>query len=87
MPGRRPATDSELIADNRELQQRLHGQNQRRFEQRFDDIIKEAAKKNMVALKGYRSVGGVRASIYNAMPLEGCAALVQHMKDFAAKNG
>ena len=33
MPGRRPATDSELIADNRELQQRLHGQNQRRFEQ------------------------------------------------------
>ena len=38
-------------------------------------------------LKGHRSVGGMRASIYNAFPRAGCEALVQFMKDFAAKNG
>lgn len=56
-------------------------------EEKAELFIKEAAKKNMVALKGYRSVGGVRASIYNAMPAEGCQALAAHMKDFSAKNG
>ena len=38
-------------------------------------------------LKGHRSVGGIRASIYNAFPLEGVAALVSFMKDFERKNG
>jgi len=52
-----------------------------------DKFIKEAAAKDMVALKGYRTVGGIRASIYNGMPVEGCQALVTHMKEFAAKNG
>ncbi len=52
-------------------------------EELTEKFLKEAATKNMVALKGYRSVGGVRASIYNAMPLEGCQALAQHMRDFA----
>jgi len=37
-------------------------------------------------LKGHRSVGGMRASIYNAMPYEGVEALVAFMKDFAEKN-
>lgn len=55
-------------------------------EEKADLFIKEAAKKGMVALKGYRSVGGVRASIYNAMPTEGCQALATLMKEFAAKN-
>jgi phosphoserine aminotransferase len=52
-----------------------------------DVFIKDAAKLGMVALKGYRTVGGIRASIYNAMPVEGCAALAKFMKDFKAKNG
>lgn len=50
-----------------------------------DEFIKTAAKNGMVALKGYRTVGGIRASIYNAMPLEGCKALSQFMRDFASK--
>lgn len=47
----------------------------------------EAAKAGFVNIKGHRLVGGMRASIYNAMPTEGVAALVDFMKDFAAKNG
>ena len=39
------------------------------------------------ALKGHRSVGGMRASMYNAMPIEGTQALVDFMRDFAARNG
>jgi phosphoserine aminotransferase len=36
-------------------------------------------------LKGYRTVGGIRASLYNAMPVEGAKALAQFMNDFASK--
>lgn len=50
------------------------------------DFIKEAAKEKMVALKGHRSVGGMRASIYNAMPLAGVQKLVAFMKDFQARH-
>jgi phosphoserine aminotransferase len=46
----------------------------------------EAAKAGLVNLEGHRSVGGMRASIYNAMPPEGVDALVAFMKDFAARN-
>ena len=46
----------------------------------------EAAKEGLVNLKGHRSVGGMRASIYNAMPYEGVKALVAFMKKFAEKN-
>ena len=46
----------------------------------------EAAKAGMKNLKGHRSVGGMRASIYNAMPYEGVEALVTFMKKFAAEN-
>jgi phosphoserine aminotransferase len=56
-------------------------------EEKTEAFIKEAAKNGMVALKGYRTVGGIRASIYNAMPVEGCQALAQFMGDFAKKNG
>jgi phosphoserine aminotransferase len=52
-----------------------------------DAFIKGAAQQNMVALKGYRSVGGIRASIYNAMPVEGCQALADFMGEFARQNG
>ncbi|KAG2319206.1 hypothetical protein Bca4012_054532 [Brassica carinata] len=50
------------------------------------EFIKEAAKEGMVQLKGHRSVGGMRASIYNAMPLAGVEKLVAFMKDFQAKH-
>jgi phosphoserine aminotransferase len=50
-----------------------------------DEFVKTASKNQMVGLKGYRTVGGIRASIYNAMPVEGCKALAQFMKDFASK--
>ena len=56
-------------------------------EELTDKFIKEADKKRMVALKGYRTVGGIRASIYNAMPLAGCEALAAHMDEFAKANG
>ena len=46
----------------------------------------EAAKNGLKNLKGHRSVGGMRASIYNAMPYEGVEALVAFMKKFAAEN-
>ncbi len=54
-------------------------------EELTDEFIKTAAKQNMVGLKGYRTVGGIRASIYNAMPVEGAQSLAQFMKDFASK--
>ncbi len=54
-------------------------------EELTDEFIKTATKNGMMGLKGYRTVGGIRASIYNAMPMEGCQALAQFMKDFASK--
>ncbi|MDH4290354.1 MAG: 3-phosphoserine/phosphohydroxythreonine transaminase [Aquincola sp.] len=50
-------------------------------------FLKGAEAKGMVQLKGHRSVGGMRASIYNAMPIEGVQTLVAYMKEFEAKNG
>ena len=47
---------------------------------------REAEKAGLMNLKGHRSVGGMRASIYNAMPYEGVEKLVEFMKDFAEKN-
>jgi len=49
-------------------------------------FVKEAAAKGLVNLKGHRIVGGMRASIYNAMPMEGVKALVEFMKEFELKN-
>jgi len=48
-------------------------------------FLEEAAKQNLVTLKGHRSVGGMRASIYNAMPEAGVDALVKFMGDFSNK--
>ena len=50
-------------------------------------FLEEAAKQNLVTLKGHRSVGGMRASIYNAMPEAGVDALVKFMAEFAKKHG
>jgi len=49
-------------------------------------FITQAAEANLLSLKGHRSVGGCRASMYNAMPLAGAEALVAFMKSFRAKN-
>ena len=49
-------------------------------------FVKEAAAAGLVNLKGHRTVGGMRASIYNAMPYEGVEALVKFMKEFEAKH-
>src|SRR5512133_2739147 len=52
-----------------------------------DTFAKEAKKNDLIGLKGHRSVGGMRASIYNAMTIAGAEALVQFMKEFQKKNG
>ncbi len=52
-----------------------------------DTFAKDAKKNNLIGLKGHRSVGGMRASIYNAMDVEGAQELVKFMKDFQKKNG
>jgi phosphoserine aminotransferase len=51
------------------------------------DFLKGAAKAGLPGLKGHRSVGGMRASIYNAMPEAGVQALVDYMKEFARTKG
>jgi phosphoserine aminotransferase len=50
-------------------------------------LLQESEARGMIGLKGYRTVGGIRASIYNAMPIEGCAALAELMRDFAETGG
>jgi phosphoserine aminotransferase len=50
-------------------------------------FLKESEAAGLMALKGHRSVGGMRASIYNAVPIEGVQALVDFMNDFAKRNG
>ena len=49
-------------------------------------FVKEATAAGFVNLKGHRTVGGMRASIYNAMPIEGVEKLVAFMADFEKKN-
>ncbi|MDD2403904.1 MAG: aminotransferase class V-fold PLP-dependent enzyme, partial [Victivallaceae bacterium] len=49
-------------------------------------FVKEAAAAGMTGLKGHRSVGGIRASIYNAIPLAGVEKLVDFMIEFEKKN-
>ncbi|CAG8433101.1 7772_t:CDS:1 [Ambispora gerdemannii] len=50
------------------------------------EFVNGADELNMYQLKGHRSVGGIRASIYNAMPLEGVEALIKYMKEFEKKH-
>ena len=50
-------------------------------------FLKGAEARSMLQLKGHRSVGGMRASIYNAMPIEGVQALVAYMQEFEAQHG
>ncbi len=50
-------------------------------------LLEEAANAGMVGLAGHRSIGGVRASVYNALPIESCQALAELMVDFARRHG
>ena len=52
-----------------------------------EPFLAGAREAGLLQLKGHKSVGGMRASIYNAMPLAGVQALVDHMKDFARRHG
>jgi len=52
-----------------------------------EQFLAQAKKAGFVGLKGHRSVGGIRASIYNAVPLDAVDALTSFMKDFEKKNG
>jgi len=54
---------------------------------RDEAFLKQAAQHGLTQLKGHRSVGGMRASIYNAMPLAGVKALVEFMRDFERRHG
>ncbi len=50
-------------------------------------FIKEATQEGLIGLKGHRSVGGCRASLYNAVTLEAVEVLVDFMKEFVRRNG
>ena len=51
------------------------------------DFLKQAGEAGLLTLKGHRSVGGMRASIYNAMPAAGVTALIEFMADFERRHG
>jgi len=51
------------------------------------DFLKGAEERGMLQLKGHKLVGGIRASIYNAMPEEGVRALAEYMRDFEVRRG
>ena len=53
----------------------------------YEKHAKEAEAAGLLGLKGHRALGGMRASIYNAMPVAGVQALVDFMGDFARRNG
>ena len=50
-------------------------------------FVQDALNENLLALKGHRAIGGIRASIYNAMSMEGVEALVSFMVDFEKNSG
>jgi phosphoserine aminotransferase len=50
-------------------------------------FLQGAQQRGMLQLKGHRSVGGMRASIYNAMPIEGVKALVGYLQEFEKSHG
>lgn len=58
-----------------------------RDERLDDEFLRGAQARGLLQLKGHRSVGGMRASIYNAMPIEGVQALVDYMRDFERRYG
>jgi phosphoserine aminotransferase len=51
------------------------------------EFLKQAERNGLTQLKGHRSVGGMRASIYNAMPAQGVKTLVEYMREFERSHG
>jgi phosphoserine aminotransferase len=51
------------------------------------EFLKQAQQHGLLQLKGHRSVGGMRASIYNAMPMEGVKTLAEFMREFERRHG
>ena len=51
------------------------------------DFLQGAQARGLMQLRGHKSVGGMRASIYNAMPLEGVLSLIDYLKDFEKSHG
>lgn len=70
--------------DSRSLMNITFNLNTPELEAKF---AKEATEQGLLGLKGHRSVGGIRASVYNAMPVAGCERLVEFMLDFKKNNG
>jgi len=58
-----------------------------RNEKLDEEFLRQARARGLSELKGHRSVGGMRASIYNAMPVDGVRALVEYMRDFERTHG
>jgi len=52
-----------------------------------EEFLKQSKAQGLSELKGHRAVGGMRASIYNAMPIEGVRALVEFMREFERSHG
>ncbi len=75
-----PVAQGRPLADERALLAR-------RTRHSTSAFLKGAQERGMLQLKGHRSVGGMRASIYNAMPIEGVQALVAYMKEFERQHG
>jgi phosphoserine aminotransferase len=69
--------------DRSRMNVRFHLQDERQD----DAFLKGAREAGMDQLKGHRSVGGMRASIYNAMPIEGVRCLIEYMKQFEQRHG
>jgi len=72
---------------NKEDRSRMNVPFRLRSETLDDAFLKGSKAAGLIELKGHRSVGGMRASIYNAMPIEGVQALVSFMRDFEKKQG
>jgi phosphoserine aminotransferase len=56
-------------------------------EELTDTFVKEAKKNGMIGLKGYRDIGGIRVSTYNAVTVDNVQTLVAFMEEFVKKNG
>lgn len=84
------ALDASALYDNRvhpSCRSRMNVPFFLRDERLNEPFLAQARERGLLQLKGHKSVGGMRASIYNAMPLEGVQALVEHLKDFEARHG
>jgi phosphoserine aminotransferase len=81
------ATDFYFNPVRREDRSRMNVPFKLRDESLDGAFLKGAQARGLLQLKGHRSVGGMRASIYNAMPIEGVQVLVDYMREFERKNG